>query len=138
MKIKMISLSAVLFFCFSISAFAQANLSSLHASKGNAKSTMRSAIYPMTDIQVLNHSNDPFTVKVPGTPINDILLPGEVEYITSDVYFDAIVIILNDRFGNQFFNDYVPNHSVLEVTSAWVRGKESGKQAKLQAVIKKH
>src|SRR5262245_2147582 len=84
MKIKMIRLSAVFFFfCFCLNAFAQADLSSLHASKGNAKSTkntLRSGYPPMTDIQVVNHSYDPITVKVPGTSINDILLPGEIEY----------------------------------------------------------
>ena len=138
---KLIKVSFVLLLGFSLNAFAAANTSSLHATKhaANASSKqVRSAGYLETEVHVLNSSSQVITVRVPGV-VYDKLYPSEIEDIYSDVYFDAVEVILYDQDGFEFFHDYVPNHETLEVRDIWLgKSLKAGKQqSKVQAVIKK-
>ncbi len=129
-------------FLFSVSALAAPDLTSLRTSKhSNDQSSkmVRSASYVKTDVHVFNNSSQMITVKVPGTSINDTVYPGEVDDILSDVYFDAVEVVLYDEEGYEFFRDYVPNHATIEVRNIFgARTSGAGKQGtKVQAIIKK-
>jgi hypothetical protein len=114
---KIISLFAVFLLSLSLGAFAAENLSSLHASKGAASASSKSspATASATQIYVANHSSQPFTVRVVGTTINDILMPGEIETVSSDIYFSSVRIQLIDRYGVIFFDNYVANYTTLNI-----------------------
>lgn len=135
------SLLALFLVSFSLTTIAAPDLTSLRTNKQNASQSkqMRSSSYAKTDVHVVNNSSQIVTVKVPGTPINDMLYPGEVENIISDVYFDAVEVVLYDEDGYEFFRDYVANHTTVEVRNMFsTRSADSaGKKAKIQAVIQK-
>lgn len=132
-------------FCFlslSVSTLAQPSLNSLHATKheyGASKNTTRAANYfYATDIHVWNTSYWPITVKVPGCSIYDTLYYNEVFDFTSDEYFDAVLVVLYDDTGYEFYRDYVPNHTTLKVKDWWDMFSTGGKKhSKVQATIEK-
>lgn len=130
--------------CFSLNALAAADLSSLHSSKQGATNQNKmtaSASYSRTDIHIVNYSSQIITVKVPRTYINDTLYPNEVDDIYSDVYFDAVEVVLYDEDGYEFFRDYVQNHGVVEVRNVFrgtaAAGIDNKQKGKVQAVVKK-
>jgi hypothetical protein len=129
---KIISLFAVFLLSLSLGAFAAENLSSLHASKGAASVSSKSApaTASATEIYVANRSSQPFTVRVVGTTINDILMPGEIENVFSDIYFSSVRIQLIDRYGFIFFDNYVANHSTLNIYDYANSTKAKGSEQK--------
>lgn len=136
----LISFLSIVFLSVSLSSLAEPSLSSLQTNKQGAdasKKMMRSASI-QTDVHILNNSSDTITVKVPGTTINDLLKPREMENITSEYYFDAIKVVLYDSDGYEFFRDYVPNHATVEVNDRYMaRSTDAAKKgSKVQAAIK--
>lgn len=136
-------LFALILLVVSFNVMAATDLSSLKATKkapsANSDKLLRSATYYRTDVHVLNNSSQLITVKVPGTSINDNLYPKEIEDVVSDIYFDAVEVVLYDEDGYEFFRDFIPNHATVEVRNLnLLRGSSGDKvKTKVQAVIKK-
>jgi hypothetical protein len=119
---KIISRTTIITLCLiSTVVFANSALSNLHSTKNHLNpptkksSDSRAANYYPTEIKVVNHSSRVVYVTVPGTEIyNDTLWSGETEFIYSDIFFDAVRVILKDQWGT-FFDSYVLNHTTLYV-----------------------
>jgi hypothetical protein len=119
---KIISRIMIISLCLiSTLAFANSALSNLHSAKNHLNppakksSDSKANNYYPTEIKVVNYSNRVVYVTVPGTGIyNDALWPGETEFIYSDLFFDAVRVILKDQWGT-FFDSYVYNHDTLYV-----------------------
>lgn len=138
---KLITFLAGILLAVSFNANANTDYSKLHTSKGSAaKKTLNntSSSFSRTEIHICNNSSDVITIRVPGTSLNDILFPGEVEVISSEVYYDLVMIELYDSEGYLFFRGNVANHTSLDVHNPYMTKSVGGlkQHVKPQVTIK--
>lgn len=123
----------------SASSFAAGDLTTLRAVKHQGSNSLKAQAHFATEVHVVNNSAEIITVKVPGANIYDSLYPHEIEDIYSDIYFDAIEVVLYDSAGYEFFREFVPNHSTVVIDNIFYGAAAAGEKGKhkVRAMIQK-
>jgi hypothetical protein len=128
----------------SCSFTAQAGIDDVHAVKHSATSGnethIKLASYNQykTDIHVVNLSNSPIMLKIPGNPFMDTLRSDEAEDLYFVKYYGHVEIVLYDDEGYEFFRNLVPNHKTVTVEDVLysARSTDSAKHSKLRVNMK--
>jgi len=79
-----------------------------------AKNDTRSVV-PATDITIANGSTDIIYAFVPDTSIDDVIYPLENDHIRHYTYYGDTPLVLEDRYHNAFFSQYVCRYAVINV-----------------------
>lgn len=117
-------LAFIMFMTILAAPFAFANTSSLnngyystqHASVSrNAIKATSNALFPVTDITIVNGTDDTIYAVVPDSPINDTLQPGTNDHIRHDSFAGRTHIWLQDIFHHTFFSADVCRLAVVSV-----------------------
>jgi hypothetical protein len=95
--------------------FSAKNVPAIRAMTRSLSKTSIATMVPATDITVANGSTDIIFVFVPNTSIDDMIYPLENDHIRNYSYYGSTAIVLEDRYHNAFFTQYVCRYAMINV-----------------------
>ena len=77
--------------------------------------SVKAALFPPTDITLINASSDIIFAIVPGSTINDVIYPTKNDHIRHNTYAGLTHIMMRDPYNGTFFDNYLCRLAVMTV-----------------------